>query len=150
MKGNPMNSETAAAMERMKKHIAALKENRSSDSPYWVIRDTPSGGFLDGEAINDDRDILADLAIAERDDLAIDEAWLRSIGFEYERIHWITLKQEMPNGLTRRVSYRPEFSSRCLSLGINERWMPLDHITTRGQLLRLLESLGVSHGRKEA
>ena len=140
-----MNSETAAAMERVR------RVNAGDDVADVYTEQLEAKGFggLDSVAYSlcdDDRALLARLFIAERDETAIDEAWLRSIGFKEVCLcdappfmEISTKEWRVPVFMCGPPAYLDVsvVRNRIGSL----YWPP---ITTRGQLLRLLSALGIN------
>lgn len=127
-----MTPEQVSAMERVR---AAAERRRNQD---YLRHADPMLRYKDANLLADEYLSF----IAERDDRAIDEAWLRSIGFvTAPNPDYVTTVAEpgcveigvrVKGGLFVCICYEDRDDIRVNS------------ITTRGQLLRLLSSLGIT------
>ena len=115
-----MTNELRAAAERF---IERDKIRRDGGHAEWI----------------EERDgmILARAYLAENDDTPIEEAWLRSFGFTDDRMGALTLGHLHLGNLNPRGAGGTRNRYACVSMA------PIKFPSTRGQLRRLCEALGV-------
>lgn len=140
-----MNEALKEAAERIHRY-AGEHELPPPDEPYDVVEDALA--LADA--------VLADAKAAELDETAVEEAWLRSIGFQVQghiddgiAILADMLTQEHTGWyqfLRIRLPIREAQLMQCQA-GTNEAEgmsLPEDCCKTRGDVLRLLTALGIN------
>ena len=75
------------------------------------------------------------------DDTPITEEWLRNVGFDWEHLHWLTNRWTTKSRAIFRITFTEH--ALCASCGLDDHWMDLPHVNTRGNLRRLTIALGI-------